>query len=134
MNFVTSKQWFRKKWLKSLQCRIISAFQNCATFENRKHFGKRFIVLGNPTTVTTTYTYLTKNWCSCVTITRRTCCDCHTKKRDGRSYVIPNDFRGKIDGIQSVRSTNWFQIKSSFIYVPEKTSGRRLLQQMIFHT
>ena len=50
---------------------------------------------------------------------KETCCDCHTKKRDGRSYVIPNDFRGKIDdGIQSVRSTNWFQIKSySFIYV-----------------
>ena len=46
---------------------------------------------------------------------KETCCDCHTKKRDGRSYVIPNDFRGKIDGIQSVRSTNWFQIKSSFI-------------------
>ena len=45
---------------------------------------------------------------------KETCCDCHTKKRDGRSYVIPNDFRGKIDGIQSVRSTNWFQIKSSF--------------------
>ena len=49
MDFATSKQMFRKKWLKSLQCRIISAFQNCATFENRKHFGKHFIVLNNPT-------------------------------------------------------------------------------------
>ena len=45
MDFATSKQRFRKKWLKSLQCRIISAFQNCATFENWTNFG----FLNNPT-------------------------------------------------------------------------------------
>ena len=49
MDFATSKQRFRKKWLKSLQCRIISAFQNCSKFVNRTFFGKRFIVLNNPT-------------------------------------------------------------------------------------
>ena len=53
MDFATSKQRFRKKWLKSLQCRIISAFQNCSKFVNRTYFGKRFIVLNNPNSPTT---------------------------------------------------------------------------------
>ena len=39
IKLATSKQWFRKKWLKWLQCRIISAFQNCSRLVNRTHFG-----------------------------------------------------------------------------------------------
>ena len=45
MDFATSKQRFRKKWLKSFQCRITSAIQNCSRFVIWTGFDKKWSTL-----------------------------------------------------------------------------------------